>query len=474
MVFVLNIFFQRGGVREITRRLGLFLVGYGAVVLIVFGYYRILMGVTDPLKAGLNPVTFLSMATKELLLSDGVSSRTSAFALSEPHNPSWHPYYQHLGQVLYLHSFLVIGLGFSLVEFGYSLLARNRQEIREHLVSNCIPYMWLVLLFIAYSYYFVTRGFFVDYFREFLPALVIVFSAWIRNAILAFEREGFLEWFILCGVCLSAVWFYVQASHKEFFGIGHHGSLTIAVFAVFSVWRFVESLSRRVTFLAIMLGLMVFIILSRQEPLKAYLSGIVPSLLMIGTMYGVARMMIKGKTRPSLTLFGRFVGQSVLLASFLVSLSISAILLDVTYASVWSPESVKKVAAYLNRHTREGDEVISGAVIWELQALRRPFQMISHPLAFEDRISEQRRQMIARAAASHPPKAIILDGYTEKTYIRHIPWLMELLGAKYEPVIDAGPARYPVMVYVLKEDLVSRDAEEGVAPVGRQAKAVRF
>ena len=109
------------------------------------------------------------------------------------------------------------------------------------------------------------------------------------------------------------------------------------------------------------------------------------------------------------------------------------------------------MAAYLRAHTGEDDEVISGGVIWELQALRRPFHNISHPLTFEKGISKEQAAAVTQAAIRRPSKVIILDGLTERTYMRVLPKLRELLDTRYELGIASGPALLPVIGYQLKE-----------------------
>ena len=80
--------------------------------------------------------------------------------------------------------------------------------------------------------------------------------------------------------------------------------------------------------------------------------------------------------------------------------------------------------------------------------------MISNPLELEF-AKEEIKMAIARAADMRPPQEILLDGWTERLYIRQIPSLTELLAQKYRLVpIAAGPAAFEVKVYRLKEEPV--------------------
>ena len=150
----------------------------------------------------------------------------------------------------------------------------------------------------------------------------------------------------------------------------------------------------------------------------------------------------------------RFAALSFALAAFVVSLTYSTNLLGLRYDSLWSPQSLENTSAYLRAHTKTTARVLSGAVIWELQAQRRPFLNISHPTAFESKITRTEKEIIETALTTEPPEVIILDSYTEKTYFRHIAWLNEFLHSKYQLVYSAGPARTsPVETYRLRSTL---------------------
>ncbi len=93
--------------------------------------------------------------------------------------------------------------------------------------------------------------------------------------------------------------------------------------------------------------------------------------------------------------------------------------LDSESASVWSPEAVRQVSDYLRANSQPSDEVASGAVIWEWQADRRPFARLSHPLALLARTPSALATLSAslrEQLATHPPRFIVMDGYTQLTY----------------------------------------------------------
>jgi hypothetical protein len=227
--------------------------------------------------------------------------------------------------------------------------------------------------------------------------------------------------------------------------------MAIAFVTLVSYIGIFESSSRRLYFALSLLGIMALIMISRQEPLSSYFSGTVPSLGMIGVIYGVTWAYLNGKHRQALGDYLRFVALSVATAALAASVSYSGILLNVAYDTPWSPQALRNIAAYLQTHTQPGDEIMSGAVIWEFQGLRRPLHLYSHPLRFEHNLRAEERDAIRLAVATDPPKVIILDGFTEKTYFRQIPSLPELLQEKYELVFTEGTHQNPVRVYRMRQ-----------------------
>jgi len=440
------ILMHKGRLREIIKGFGIFLTGYISFLLIVFLYYNQFMNLNDIFM--FTPFNFLIKKIGPFLNIHAIDTVTSNISSNR-----WTLYYDYIFNAVLLHSFLFVGLAFSIITFSRDIFARNQGGIfKNYVFSYLILYLWILFLFIGYAYYFLDRGFFIDYFREFLPPLVIIFAAWIRYSFPALERDGVLERFILYGLLISGVLFFTQTMYKEFFRVGPHASLSIALFTLFGFIRAFKSKIRKFILTFTILIIIVIILLSYKVSTFHFLAKTMPSLIIIGIIYSVTLMILWRGSQPFFKRYAKFVGYSIMFSSFIVSLTVAAIRMDVRYDSVWSPESVKKTAAYLKTHTGVGDEVLSGAVIWELEANRRPFQMISHPLKFIVSIPDKEKRAIINGLRTSPPKVIILDGYTEKSYIRQIPWVMDLLKERYELKATMGPARYQVEIYQLKED----------------------
>jgi hypothetical protein len=46
-----------------------------------------------------------------------------------------------------------------------------------------------------------------------------------------------------------------------------------------------------------------------------------------------------------------------------------------------------------------------------------------------------------------PPKMIVLDSFTEKTYFNQVPELVDMIRSGYDRVLTVEQARKPVVVY---------------------------
>jgi len=94
---------------------------------------------------------------------------------------------------------------------------------------------------------------------------------------------------------------------------------------------------------------------------------------------------------------------------------------------------------------------MSGGLIWEFQAKRKPFAMSSHPLAFINGMSQYRINYFKEHLNRQPPKIIILDGYTEQTYLPYIPEINAMMKTSYTFVDEIIGSKYPVKIYVLRD-----------------------
>jgi hypothetical protein len=444
----------RGKIRDLAKGVGLFLGGYIAVILCAMAVYWRFMSPGTLLTSFLNPLSFLAKAVSPPT-PDLIAARAAARASIGPYESgSWTLYQYYVHEALSLHGFLVVALVFSAFTFGWNLIARGEEAetaCRQQQKGYAFLYLWVFTLCLAYGYYYYSRGFYIDYFREFLPPLVIICSGWLLSSFRTLGWKVPVENLVLVGLSLSVLWFVV-ASQIKVQGIGYLASASVIILMLFGFAGSFRSRVRRSIYVLVFISLLALVLISRQPPLKSYLSGILPSVFMIGMVLGLTWALLEKSARPPWRKFAQFVALSIGFAAFVAGINHAAVTLGLAYDASWSPATVKQVVSYLRSRTSEEDEIMSGGVIWEFEAGRKPFHLISHPLAFEETISAKQRAEITQWTAQHPPKVIILDGYTEKTYLRQVPSIVGILDSRYEPGIPIGATtRKPVVGYRFKE-----------------------
>lgn len=447
---------HKGNFYETGKCFTYFIMAYLGVILLVLIYYIRFMSFSKFIMSSLSPFGFLALAGKKLFSIFGISIHSASDVTSKMSAVSHDKYrlfHQYILQAVKLHLFLLVGLCFSLITFSRRFFSQIRSKGKEYVAGYSLLYFWIFLLFLAYVYYFHVVAFYINYVREFLPPLAIIFSAWLCSSSNVFKRDEDLGRFIAAGLLLSVVIFVVDWYFRKNMGAGAVACFSLALFTLFYFVGKFESATRRLIFLSSLSALIIIAVLSRQPLLAPYLEGMVPKLVIIGVIFVIPWALLTKITRPTIKEYVRFASHFIVLGAFVLSLAFSAFRLTLAYDSNWSPTSLKKTSTYLDSHTRSTDSVMSGGVIWELQALRRPFLGISHPLQFESQMSKQGRERIESAIKAKPPEIIILDGVTEETYFRQIPWLWDLLSSTYSQVYTAGPARPPVKIFQQKSKL---------------------
>jgi len=112
---------------------------------------------------------------------------------------------------------------------------------------------------------------------------------------------------------------------------------------------------------------------------------------MVGLLYGLTWLSLRQSVNVSIVRFARFLGLSIVAGAFVVSLCKSVDLLNLEHDSAWSPQALRRTSENVHARTGKEDQVMSGAVIWEVQATRRPLQTISHPLVMIRETPEKQR-----------------------------------------------------------------------------------
>ncbi|HET7600826.1 MAG TPA: glycosyltransferase family 39 protein [Gemmatimonadales bacterium] len=304
-----------------------------------------------------------------------------------------------------------------------------------------LPWCWLGLLTAAYAVWFAKLGFYPQYFTEFGPPLAIVAGIVVVRAVSVVAVRRVPGWAVLLVALAFPLAFWLgrvaQVSSAVYLG-ACAAALALAIAGAAATPRARWAVAGGVVLLgAVTIGA----------------AGAAPALARLGKA-GVAAVGVLG----GLALVWRATGNrrktfnyavlAVALGLGLTGFDNSGRRLDLGYGCVWRAEVVTPVANLIERVSKPGDQVLSGAVTWALDAGRRPYLNISHPLGFLIEMTVQERADIAVGLVTRPPRIVVLDGYTERTFERKVPMLGSIVARDYELMgtfPDAG--EFPVRVY---------------------------
>jgi len=176
-----------------------------------------------------------------------------------------------------------------------------------------------------------------------------------------------------------------------------------------------------------------------------YFGEVLPPLVII-LAYGIVFFAAEMKSHEKLKKNVGWVCIIVIAILYISSISF----VNTSFECVWSPETVDDVSQYMKLYSDDGDVVMSGAMIWTLETNTKPFMNITHPLMFLRKMTEDKIKEVEYQMEHDKPKFIVLDGYTEKTYLRHVTKIHDVINESYVLKKEVQGFRYPVKVYELR------------------------
>ncbi|MGH9163766.1 MAG: glycosyltransferase family 39 protein, partial [Vicinamibacteraceae bacterium] len=264
------------GWRAVLRPLALFASGYAAMVLVVLALFAPFLSPEDFWQ--FSPISFVAdilarlgshllalragtlVPTEPLPGNPGVSAEQSWQGYGEPTAL----YLAYLRDAVMLHGFLFVGLALAVWYVWQRQQGKDRDSLRQDRTTIVTLSAWLTILGAMYLYRYLARGFFIDYFREFLPPLVLSFAIGLCRAAPALRDGRNIVRLLALALSLGAVWFLLQARFPDQFGIGHHATLASALLALLVV-AFSGRLRRAtcLRYVALLAALAVWVMVSR-------------------------------------------------------------------------------------------------------------------------------------------------------------------------------------------------------------------
>lgn len=437
-------------VRLLVRNCSIVLSGYISICALVIAFYSQFMAFSEIWKSHINPLGIIQKSLQfisTVFLAEAEMASTT-LDLSTGFE-SWSGTIYYLDLTLFTHSFLLVAFLLSLIIFAYSLLIQRESDpSKRMLVSFCLLYSWVFSLAIAYLYWMFERGFFIQYFEEFLPPLTIILSVVINYSFSKLKLEKSLARNMgLVALCLLLVFFInriVPDLNIKSITYLSVTTLTLAILYFNSMVRL-----QRWVWVVIPTGVALAVLLKLASIASSFIK-VSLYLTLLALLYLAIFSTAGIKLRKDFEASLGFIALSLLLSSSVLSFAISGRSMGVAFDNGWSPETVKTTSDYIRLNSKPGDEVLSGVVIWELESDRRPFLNETHPLRFIPGISLKETIKIEEGLKKRPPRFIVLDGYTEKTYLKYIARLQEIMEERYELGKVVEGSRFPVAIYHLK------------------------
>ncbi|MBN1466491.1 glycosyltransferase family 39 protein [candidate division KSB1 bacterium] len=414
--------------QDVVKNVVLYVAGYLSITAVTILIYLRHMRLPEILFSQLNPLNLVWNRALHLLgrlpqqyrIVDGAGFRILDQDMSYTLD-SWH-------HALAFSLFIVFG---ALALFFPNRFAKGTQQRRAILLSL----FWLACAVLLYLYQTASRGFYTQYFTEFLPPLLLLGSVAIVDAL----RNPGSNWRSLS---LAIVTFLSIYGLQRLFWQVSPGMVGYLVLSVGTAFLFYICLHRpRASFAATALLMLIGISVSGASALllkRLGLADLYRFILVIAILYVTltAANLVRRKIQLRRLFF---------LVTFFYAAFYSGHLIGPRYEAVWSPATLDKVAGYLSANGQPSDEILSGGAIWTFESGLAPYLNVPHATEFY----KHRYADFESAFAKNPPRFIIMDGYTERKFLRHRDYMLEQVALYYEKVLSVTGSKYTVDIFQL-------------------------
>jgi hypothetical protein len=290
---------------------------------------------------------------------------------------------------------------------------------------------WLFFLALFYAYWYVVRGFYPGYLREFELPMAVLGGLVVGHTI---EKTGLRFWhavplaaFLVVAVQITRLRFPVWIEPLTLAFAGAIGLIVLAR----GMPRERDDWVR----MAAAVGTLGVVFLSRRAggPLASIEHG--PLLLVILGL--AAALLFFAGRRSDPGRHGRVLA-ALAFAGIIVAADSWYQKGGMSFHGRWTREMVDEVSAVVRERSHPGDEVMSGGMIWTFLADRKPFDNANHPLGFYDvDIDSPESDRWLDHYKDHPPAIVVLDSYTERIFFKSTA-LHRAIDRDYRSVFEKG------------------------------------
>lgn len=444
--------------RELAQRVAAYLAGYAVVVAAALAYYGSRAPLTAFSARDLNPLAWVWASIGDRLrasadvLQPDLVEQGAALATTSFRDQQWSSTSFEIIRSVQLHWILIVGGAVTLLVICLPSVWQ-RYEGGRHTVGLILLGTWTLVLTLAYTIHVRGHAWYPAYTREFYvplaPVAAFGLTAAYRELAGALRSWGCAALILGFVSCQVTLWVLAPTRQGTFY-------LALAAYAV-AVWVIAragpgaprDSVPRAGVRLgqALTAGLLAYATM-RLAAQALGGSGLAPGLAIVGGLGGATAVWWAthrhlAERRLGVAAFG------VVSVTALTLLSAGQLTrLDwLSFHNPWSPSTLRSTVEDIRRLSGPNDTLLSGGVIWSVESGRGVYANISHPLALRVGTTREVIDGIEHGLRDAPPKLVILDGYTERTFGAVTPTLYQVLAEDYELVGQHIGSKYPVRLY---------------------------
>lgn len=436
------------------RQIGWFLGGFLTPVILIWALYLNFMSLSELFFSQLNPLNLILNRSLDLL---GILPESMRVVDSDGYRILDQEVSQTLANLTQTVLFvmpLVLGTLAALFLGPQKNSSSSIQPNAARMVG--LLSLWALVGIVLYGYQAMTRGFFSQYGTEiYLPMILLTGFAIVQAA-----RK--ISHTLLAGFFLSSggILFFIYLLQKKMwqFYPGPTAYLLIAGFLAGICLYFFSVNGQRIKIALIWFlasipaaaGHFLFSVLRMNEALAIILA-LVIFILSTLTLYSVFRISPASAGRESVLVPAIFMAG-------VISVAVSGTKIGPSYDCIWSLTSLEKMKAQLSRENPPDGQVLSGAMIWQLQAHTPAYLDMAHPTEF----LKKRWQNFETLFDEKPPAMIVIDGYTERKFQKYWRFISAKIASEYDSIASIPGSKYPIVLYKRKStpDLSSSAAAE--------------
>lgn len=421
------------------KQISWFLGGFLTPVLLIWAFYLNYMSLNELFFSQLNPLNLILNRALDLL---GLLPESMHVVDSEGYRILDQEVAQTLANLTQTALFILpLVLGTLAALFVRPQKSSANPDLANATQTLGLLYLWALVGIVLYGYQAITRGFFSQYGTEIYLPMILLTSFAVVKAAQKIASTNLAGFFLSSGGIL--IFIYLAQKKMWQFYPGPMAYLILAGLLAGLCLVLISANGQRarialIWFLASIPAALGYYLLSFLRINEAL------TMILALVIFALGALMLWSAFRVSTATAGR---ESVLVPTIFIagvlSVAISGTKIGPSYDCIWSLSALEKMDVVLGRENSPAGQVLSGAMIWQLESHTPSFQDVAHPTEF----LKKRWQNFEILFAENPPALIVLDGYTERKFQKYWRFLSAKIASDYNPIANITGSKYPIVIY---------------------------